>query len=306
MRGVLAPLTATRSRSVWVADSFEGLPKPDAGRYPPMRGDVNYTAEELAVSLEEVRANFERYGLLDDRVRFVEGWFRDTLPRLADRRWAVIRLDGDLYESTMDGLLNLYPQLSVGGYLIVDDYGFDNCRRRSRTIGASTGSPRRSSGSTGSAPTGDAASKGYLAGKPRFEIALLATILLGGAALRFSQVGQSLFGDELWSWVGATDPSFGGMLDWVEGEPEITPPLFTALAWISVRLGDDRTMIDLPSLVAGIATIALVFGIARILAGRRVALIAAAFAALSPTLSFFAVEARAIACRSPSSPRPPW
>ena len=63
--------------------------------------------------------------------------------------------------------------------------------------------------------------------------------------------------------------------------------------WISVRLGDDRTLIDLPSLVAGIATIALVFGIARILAGRRVALIAAAFAALSPTLSFFAVEARA-------------
>lgn len=127
MRGVLAA-HGDAERSVWVADSFEGLPKPDAEKYPADARDVNYTADELAVSLEEVRANFERYGLLGDRVRFVKGWFRDTLPDLGDERWAVIRLDGDLYESTMDGLRNLYPQLAVGGYLIVDDYGFDNCR----------------------------------------------------------------------------------------------------------------------------------------------------------------------------------
>jgi O-methyltransferase len=37
--------------------------------------------------------------------------------------WSVVRLDGDLYESTMDGLANLYPGLSPGGFLIVDDYG---------------------------------------------------------------------------------------------------------------------------------------------------------------------------------------
>lgn len=77
---------------------------------------------------------------------------------------------------------------------------------------------------------------------------------MAGAALRVSQLGQSLFGDELWTWVGATSPSFGGMLDWVEGDQEITPPLFTALSWVSVRLGDGRLLVDLPSLVAGIAT----------------------------------------------------
>ena len=66
---------------------------------------------------------FDRYGLLDDQVRFLKGWFRDTLPTAEIGPLAVLRLDGDLYESTMDALVHLYPTLSVGGYLIVDDYG---------------------------------------------------------------------------------------------------------------------------------------------------------------------------------------
>jgi O-methyltransferase len=128
MRGVLEAHGDTERR-VCVADSFQGLPEPDAERYPADAPDLNYTAEELAIPLDEVRANFERYGLLDDRVEFLQGWFRDTLPGLADRTWAVVRLDGDLYESTMDGLVNLYPQLSPGGFLIVDDFGWENCRQ---------------------------------------------------------------------------------------------------------------------------------------------------------------------------------
>ena len=127
LRGVLAA-RGDRERRVYVADSFQGLPPPDADRYPEDAGDVNHLEKELAVPLEEVTANFERYGLLDDQVRFVQGWFKDSLPGLADREWALIRLDGDLYESTMDGLRNLYPRLQPGGFLIVDDYGFDNCR----------------------------------------------------------------------------------------------------------------------------------------------------------------------------------
>ena len=75
------------------------------------------------VSLDQVKTNFERYGLLDSQVRFLKGWFRDTLPQAPIEKLAVIRLDGDLYESTMDTLVNLYPKLSIGGYLIVDDYG---------------------------------------------------------------------------------------------------------------------------------------------------------------------------------------
>jgi len=110
------------TRRVWVADSFAGLPAPDA-RYAADRGDVHHGFRALAVSLEQVRANFARYGLLDERVRFLEGWFKDTLPGAPIGRLAVLRLDGDMYESTMDALRPLYPRLSVGGYLIVDDYG---------------------------------------------------------------------------------------------------------------------------------------------------------------------------------------
>ncbi|SMC04643.1 O-methyltransferase [Rubrobacter radiotolerans DSM 5868] len=122
MRAVLKAYE-DRTRQVFVADSFEGLPPPDADRYPADAGDRHHLIDELAVSLEEVRANFERYGLLDDRVRFLKGWFADTLPEAPIDSLSVARLDGDMYGSTWDALVNLYPKLSVGGYLIVDDYG---------------------------------------------------------------------------------------------------------------------------------------------------------------------------------------
>src|SRR4029077_10071518 len=108
---------------VWVADSFTGLPPPDAARYPHDRGDRLHEFPQLAVTLERVRENFRRYGLLDDQVRLLPGWFRDTLPAAPIERLAVLRLDGDLYESTIRALESLYYRLSVGGYIIVDDYG---------------------------------------------------------------------------------------------------------------------------------------------------------------------------------------
>jgi O-methyltransferase len=122
MRAVLKAYGVS-DRCVWVADSFRGLPPPDEAKYPHDTGDTLYEAKELAVSLEEVKANFERYGLLDDQVRFLKGWFRDTLAAAPIERLAVLRLDGDMYESTMDALVNLYPKLSDKGYIIVDDYG---------------------------------------------------------------------------------------------------------------------------------------------------------------------------------------
>ncbi len=127
MRGVLEANGVT-DRTVWVADSFRGLPEPSSA-YPADRGADWHTADYLAVSLDEVKANFVRYGLLDDQVRFVEGWFRDTLPALTAESWAVVRLDGDMYESTMDALVNLYPRLAPGGFLIVDDYAIPSCRQ---------------------------------------------------------------------------------------------------------------------------------------------------------------------------------
>lgn len=122
MRAALKAYGAS-DRTVWVADSFQGLPKPDADRYPADQGSTLWTQDALAVSVDEVRANFAKYGMLNQQVRFLVGWFRDTLPTAPVERLALMRLDGDLYESTMDALRALYPKLSVGGYAIIDDYG---------------------------------------------------------------------------------------------------------------------------------------------------------------------------------------
>jgi O-methyltransferase len=116
-------------RDVYVCDSFEGLPPPKEHEYPVDRGDTHHTAPFLAVDLEQVQTNFEGYDLLTDQVKFVKGWFSDTLPGLEIEKLALLRLDGDMYESTIVALENLYPKLSVGGYVIVDDYGLPNCRR---------------------------------------------------------------------------------------------------------------------------------------------------------------------------------
>ena len=125
MRGILAAYD--EARSVWLADSFDGLPEPSHPADEVFR--ALHESKVWAVPQDQVRANFARYGLLDENVHFLEGLFRDTLPTLT-RRWAIVRLDGDMYDSTMDGLQNLYPSLSPGGFLIVDDYGsFDACRQ---------------------------------------------------------------------------------------------------------------------------------------------------------------------------------
>jgi O-methyltransferase len=128
MRAVLAAL-GDPDRRVWVADSFRGLPVPDGDRYPADAGIDWSGVGVLQVDADAVRANFARYGLLDDRVRFLEGWFRDTLPKAPIDRLAVLRLDGDLYESTMDALVALEPKVSAGGFVVVDDYGgWEPCR----------------------------------------------------------------------------------------------------------------------------------------------------------------------------------
>lgn len=128
MRGLLKAWGVT-DRAVWAADSFEGLPPPDIERYPQDEGSDFHTMTELQISLDEVKENFRRYGLLDEQVRFLPGWFSETLPTLGDRRFSLVRLDGDMYGSTIDGLTNLYPRLSPGGFLVIDDYGMIPCRQ---------------------------------------------------------------------------------------------------------------------------------------------------------------------------------
>jgi O-methyltransferase len=111
------------SRTVWVADSFEGLPPPNATLYPADTGDDLHTRSGLGVGADQVRHNFERYGVLDDKVKFLVGWFKDTLPKAPIDAISVMRLDGDMYESTWQAIEALYPKLSPGGFCIVDDFG---------------------------------------------------------------------------------------------------------------------------------------------------------------------------------------
>lgn len=138
MRAVLKAHGVT-DRTVWVADSFEGLPSLD-------KKDTAYEADALvdtagmniggpmslgfAVPLEKVRENFRKFDLLDDQVKFLKGWFKDTLPTAPIRNLAVLRLDGDMYASTMDALNALYHKVSKGGYMIVDDYNaWPHCKQ---------------------------------------------------------------------------------------------------------------------------------------------------------------------------------
>jgi len=111
------------TRNVWVADSFQGLPV--AAHAVDVEQGKNHDLsdfEYLSVSAEEVKENFRRFGVLDERVRFLPGWFHETLPSAPIDRLALLRLDGDMYESTRDILSALYARLSPGAYVIVDDY----------------------------------------------------------------------------------------------------------------------------------------------------------------------------------------
>lgn len=135
-------------RVVGVADSFQGPPQlgrdthsarsyasPEEAGMAALQREVRSGVAEMIgrlearKSLEDVREHFARYGLLDEQVRFLRGWFGDTLPTAPIARLAVLRLDGDFYESSLEALEALYPKLSPGGYAIVDDYGtFTECR----------------------------------------------------------------------------------------------------------------------------------------------------------------------------------
>jgi hypothetical protein len=122
MRATLDALGA-QDRTVWVADSFQGFPEPEAAGTADDRDlERDLSANEyLAAGLDDVRGYFARLGCADG-VEFVPGFFEGTLAALRGRRWSLLRLDGDTYKATRVALEALYPGLSAGGYVTVDDY----------------------------------------------------------------------------------------------------------------------------------------------------------------------------------------
>jgi O-methyltransferase len=126
MRALLESL-AEPDRRVLLADSYEGLPAPTNEHDLGLILDKNWM---LPASLAAVRGNFDSFGLLDDRVVFIKGYFEDTMPTLETGPLAVLRLDGDYYSSTIEVLEPLYERVSPGGFVIVDDYHlYEGCRR---------------------------------------------------------------------------------------------------------------------------------------------------------------------------------
>ena len=130
------------NRKIFVADSFQGLPKPDRSKYPLDENDRFHIHKYLSVKREDVVNNFSLYNLLDDQVIILDGWFNETLPNAPIKELAILRIDADMYGSTMEVLQHLYPKLTKGGFCIIDDYALPGCQkavndyRRDNSIGS--------------------------------------------------------------------------------------------------------------------------------------------------------------------------
>src|SRR5207248_2331861 len=122
------------SRKFYLYDTFEGMTAPTArdvdfaGRTPEQHlktWGASRVAEMANSALDEVRRNVLGTGLAADRFVFVKGKVGETLPgQMPAGAISILRLDTDWYESTKHELEHLFPRLSRGGVLIVDDYGF--------------------------------------------------------------------------------------------------------------------------------------------------------------------------------------
>ena len=132
------PIRIIGLRDTWLFDSFEGLPEPtaengvlrkpqgmDKSSWDLAKGYCLGTQEEVEDLL------FNKFGFDREKVHLVKGWFQDTLPEYRGKVGdiAVLRIDGDWYESTKCCLENLYEQVVDGGYVIIDDYALVGCRK---------------------------------------------------------------------------------------------------------------------------------------------------------------------------------
>ena len=76
----------------------------------------------------QARSTLRRYGVLDDRITFVPGYFNESLPPEQATAFALVHIDADAYDSVMDALDRLYSRISPGGYVVVDDFHLPGVR----------------------------------------------------------------------------------------------------------------------------------------------------------------------------------
>ncbi len=139
---IVAKYFLNNSRNIFLFDTFTGMTKPTSHDFR-IGAKTNYETlskwekskkpthvDWVFASIEEVTKNFKKFGLLDDRVRFIKGDVTKTLKRGVPDQIALLRLDTDFYDSTLIALQVLYPLLITGGVLILDDYGhWDGARK---------------------------------------------------------------------------------------------------------------------------------------------------------------------------------
>ena len=121
-------------RKTWLFDSFEGVPVGNSiERWKDANGvplDSGWEESgDLSVSLENVQRHFVQYDVDGPSNVFVQGWFSKTLPATDVQSIAVLIVDGDLYSSTYLVLQHLYHRVSIGGWVILDDWGVDQSRQ---------------------------------------------------------------------------------------------------------------------------------------------------------------------------------
>lgn len=131
-----------KNRKIWAFDSYEGIPL--AGEFDTEQAGIGAITHDKYLpieqrlvssgitchSLENVKENFAKWSLPIDNIEFVKGWFQNTLPVYENQidEISILRLDGDLHESTLVCLNYLYPKVSKGGVVIIDDYALEGCR----------------------------------------------------------------------------------------------------------------------------------------------------------------------------------
>jgi O-methyltransferase len=117
---------------LFLFDTFEGMPAPTKDDFLAPTGELAFHRLQRATKndpvlarspIEEVQQNLRRTHYPKERIHFVKGMVEKTIPQNAPEAIAVLRLDTDWYESTRHELDHLFPRLSVGGILIIDDYG---------------------------------------------------------------------------------------------------------------------------------------------------------------------------------------
>ncbi|MGK7931025.1 MAG: TylF/MycF/NovP-related O-methyltransferase [Microcystaceae cyanobacterium] len=123
-----------KGRHLYLFDTFEGMSEPTENDFSfygdnaqtlltkNEKNEENYTW--CYAALESVQQNLSQLNYDSNKIHFIKGKVEDTLPKHSPEKIALLRLDTDWYESTRHELIHLFPRLSVGGVIIIDDYGY--------------------------------------------------------------------------------------------------------------------------------------------------------------------------------------